>query len=264
VTCPSARLCLLADNTGHVLSSTAPASGKWQIKEVDRYDDQDDGPSTGSLSAIACASTTLCWTADPSDGDGGEYGGLWYRSTAPASDAWKLTHLWDLGTDEDGSTEMVSAADIACASATVCVGTGDDASGQSVESDVWLAGHTKPVLIGRVGGTSASCGGPTLCAVTGTTNLTASRTPATRSSWHTVSLETKPQQLTALDCPSAGTCLVADSAGRIGTSATPVGPARSWSFKTIDPGNALTALSCASAKLCFALDTAGNVVAGRS
>jgi hypothetical protein len=68
------------------------------------------------------------------------------------------------------------------------------------------------------------------------------------------------EPINGLACPAISLCVAVDEAGRVLTSAEPLGGARTWQTADVDGANALTAVSCPSPALCVAVDGQGNAL----
>jgi hypothetical protein len=102
--CPSTELCVMGDNTGHVLTTTKPAEGPWTNTNL---------PTTTSLRGItglSCASTSFCVAVDA--------GGEAITTTDPAGgeNAWTPA-------DVDGTNLMTA---VSCPTTSFCVATDDN------------------------------------------------------------------------------------------------------------------------------------------
>ena len=258
LTCASARLCLMSTQDGDVWSTTAPASGKWKKQHVDPGDYQGD---PGSIDTFACAGTVLCWAADTENGDGGDYGGLWWRSTDPGADTWTSTEDWDIGSTHQEDINMVLGHAVACASTRLCVVTGTDTVHNTPATAVWQPGH-QPVIVGRWGDGQVSCTTSGLCAVSRGRTVHVSASPARTGSWHPIAIRSlSGARLEDISCPSSGLCVSTTSADSVVVSTRPTGGAGSWRVDRIATG-ALVDLNCPTTRDCFAV-AGGRLVVGR-
>jgi hypothetical protein len=105
--CPGARLCVLLDSNGNVLTSRTPAAGAKAWKRA-RIDDAHAG-----LASVSCPSTSLCVAVDSTGNV------LWSTNPAGGARAWNKRHI------DDYQLEGVS-----CASASLCIAV--DRSGRVV------------------------------------------------------------------------------------------------------------------------------------
>jgi hypothetical protein len=289
ISCPSASLCVAADEVGNVLTATAGRPGvlRWQSAPVD---------TGGLISSVSCQSMSLCFAVD----NHGNF--LWSQDPTGGVAAWHSS-------DIDGTNELLS---VACPSLSLCVASDHqlnvlssvdpfDASpwqsisfagdtpdpqynsvvslwcqssslcvaAQAGAGSIWSA--TQPTgataawqLAPNVmfGLTSMSCNEQGLClAASDGGQLASSVSPAGGlSAWHVVGPALGP--VTAVACTLPSFCVAADNTGAIATSNDPTGGISSWERATVD-SNALTAISCASQSFCVAVDGAGRALIGQ-
>jgi hypothetical protein len=289
ISCPSASLCVAADEVGNVLTATGSKPGVvgWQSAPVD----------TGNLlDSVSCQSPSLCFAVD----NHGNF--LWSQDPTGGVAAWHSRNI-------DGTNELLS---VACPSLSLCVATdhqenllssvdpfgaspwqsisfatgigppqynslvslwcqstslcvGAQAGAGSIWSATQPTGGTEAwqqavnVMLGL---TSMSCNAQGLClAGNDGGDLASSVNPAGGfSAWHVVGPVLGP--ITAVVCTLPSFCVAADNTGAIVTSNDPTGGISSWERATVD-SNGLTAISCASQSFCAAVDGAGRVLIGQ-
>jgi hypothetical protein len=209
--CPSASLCVAADRSGDVLSSTDPAAGHgWQLANVD---------GNVELTGIACPSVSLCVATDAA--------GNVVTSQSPAAGAWTVTPVdptvTQSGTDTGGS---VLLRGVACPAITLCVAV--DAAGNALSSTnpgagaPWSLAHvdadtsygcTGAGLVCQPPLTGIACPSVALCAaVDFAGNVLTSTAPAGGlTPW--LSVPTRGGGLASLwgiSCPTATMCATVD------------------------------------------------------
>lgn len=270
VSCPSTRFCAAVGNTALLLTSSAPASGRWsytRLPFVNRgFDDR--RPMREDLRAVSCASKRLCVVV----GDNVGRGLRLFVSTRPAGGLsdWKGIRL-----DPAGQGPSDTLTSVACARTTLCV-AGDITGRLAVSTAPSRVGSWKLRKIERGPGSSAinavACARSKLC-LAGTQSgvLLASKDPArgARAFTH-VKLSAKP--IIAVACRSAKLCVAIDWFGHAWASRTPTGRASSWHAVMLEPrprptsarsGRRLTALACAPSSVCVAGDDGGRIFIGR-
>ncbi len=290
ISCPSASLCVAADEVGNVLTATGSGSGvlDWQSAPVD----------AGSLiNSVSCQSASLCFAVD----NHGNF--LWSQDPTGGVAAWHSRNI-------DGNNELLS---VACPSLSICVASDHqlnvlssvDPFGASPWQSISFAGDTPDPLYNSVvslwcqstslcvaaqagagsiwsatqptgqiaawqqapnvmlGLTSMSCNAQGVClAGSDGGQLASSVSPAGGlSAWHVVGPALGP--VTAVACTLPAFCVAADKSGAIATSNEPTGGASSWELASVD-SNPLAAISCASQSFCVAVDGAGRALVGQS
>jgi hypothetical protein len=240
--CPSARLCVVTDGSGDVLTSTRPASGRrqWRVGRV-----------SGADRSLTCPSTKLCVSLGP---------GALAFSTHPAGGA-RTWHTTDL------QTPLSGVAQVSCATLHLCVAVdwGDDVL-ESTRPTRGSAAWTEANLgQGSNSLTSISCPASGLCVAADDAGNVITSTDPAAGDWSRTDLapvlgDTGRQPiLSAVSCPSASFCATVSSAGVVLTSDDPTGSAAAWSAEPASTGG-LEALDCPSSELCVATDGYGNLL----
>jgi len=239
VSCPSASMCVAADSSGNVVTSTDPSggSGDWTTAAVDQPE---------SLNAISCPTTSLCVAVD-------EHGDV-VTSTDPTGgpNAWSTA-------DVDGS-ETLNA--VSCPSTDLCVAT--DAHGDIVASSD-PTGGTSAWTVASVDGPNSlwavSCPSDTLCVATGGDgNVVASTSPTGGpNAWSTADVDGSAV-LTAVSCPAVSLCVATDQRGGIVTSTDPTGGVEAWSVARTAGQEWSISLSCPTTTLCVGRGDDGSTL----
>jgi len=226
------------------------------------------GPASGPvtapiLPAISCTSGPTCVIVDGSDhlsyGDGTN----WSAPSAMALGPSLTVNPQDPGPGHPGSR----AAAVACPVSTFCAVVDNTGHAFALRNGSWAPTQSfglpgsrgttvslyQPGRIGVACPTGASC-----TAVVGATVLDwDGSTWAQESAPWTSSPTSGPSDPTALACPSATTCIIAN-----GSSVSVRSAGSGWSpEETIDTRGGLDSISCPSASYCLAADTGGSVVA---
>ncbi len=212
LSCPATDFCAAVDNAGNVLTSNDPAGGGgWSTTSLGQQ----------SLSAISCPSAAFCVAADASgnvDVSSDPMGG---------SSAWVRFNV-------DGTTPIDA---ISCPSTTLCAAV--DAGGGILASTTPAGGAGAWSV--EIGGSynpydmvpeAISCPAVSLCVATDSYyGVRESTDPAGGgSTWHSESITPSFPAvylglMTAVACPSAQSCIVADNEGNaaVGTRPPPPG-----------------------------------------
>ena len=296
ISCPSASLCVIQE-TGRLLTSTDPtaASPTWTAVSAPQLPiDQFAGIScaSDSLCVAWSDSTTLDVSTDPTGGASawkqvklgvpasaievsavacvphttrcvasiGSGGGAVFASAAKAGggpSAWTVTSRSGLAAPED----------LACPSATLCVGTSlDDVEtsahpGEGAAS--WSSGAL-PASTPRGFPLTIACPSTAVCVTAdGDGSIATSTDPAAGADSYAVSASLDPAGFgafadTQMTCPTTSTCLVPDASPGLAT--IELGPAPSATVDTDVGGTtAVTGLDCPSARLCVGVDDGGGI-----
>jgi hypothetical protein len=258
VSCPSTSLCVAADTSGDLMTSTAPLSGagSWRITRADSQ----VRPSffVPSAGAISCPSEGFCAAVDTA--------GNLLTSTHPTSPdpRWVRTKLETVGTPGPlPAPEGLSA--ISCPRVNFCAAA--DASGNVLISGSPAAGAAswttervdpQPGIFGLSG---ISCPSSSLCvAVNSRGDVLTSTNPRRTASWHGGNIDASAA-LSNVACPTTSLCL-ADDGRNVLFSRNPAAGPGSWqriALKSAGDINGLTRISCASISWCAVPDRAGNV-----
>ncbi len=225
------------------------------------------GPATGSvtapvLPAVACTSGPSCLIADgsghTSDGNGTDWSTPTAMPTAPSMP----TNPDDPGAGHPGSRTMA----VSCPSPTFCAFVDNTGHTYELADGRWLAsqsfgtpsGHGAPVSLYQPGRVGVSCPTPSACmAVVGASVLDWNGSSwAEESEPWTSSLASGASDATAISCPTASLCAIANGTGV--SMGSPGGP---WSSApNADPDGQLDSISCPSATFCLAAGSSGSVV----
>jgi hypothetical protein len=190
-------------------------------------------PSGGTLSAVSCASESLCVAVN--------HEGTAFSTSNPTSPS----PSWSQASSDAGK----SLTAVSCAPAGLCVAV-DDAG------RAWVLGEPSPTSLPGAGVlTGISCPSAALCvAVDEEGHVFASTNPA-GGGWTLVG--THPGHLRAVSCASAELCVAVDSAGDVLSTTKPT---TTWSEQKLD-SEELVAVSCSSGGPCVAVDRAGHALA---
>jgi hypothetical protein len=230
LSCPSTSLCVAADGSGSVLTSTHPLdpSASWTMSSV---------PGAAGFTALTCPTTTFCAGVDGT--------GLHVvTSTDPTggSAAWTTTSL---------TSAHFGLNEIACASAARCALS--DAAGYVYTSTdpaggvpAWHSAYTPgdhPSALTCVVAT-------TFCLFAGGSTFATSTDSTPGSAWNLSTFTIPGFGFESFACPTTQFCLGGDTGGGIGYSTTP-SVAASWNVFPIDDNGFMTAASCASEHFCI-------------
>ncbi len=255
VSCPSERLCVAVDGTGHVLFTTHPTRGAHSWSRPARIDG--GTPLTG----VSCASISLCVAVDDS--------GRVLTSTHPTRGAkgWRRPLRIDSIRASDGG--YAGLLGISCPSTSLCVAVDGAADGDVVATTNPLggAGAWRKVRLG-VTLTSVSCSSSSLCVVAGTDHLVSTDPTGGRSAWRDTGGPSHDGLISAIDCPTTALCVGVGFSNRVpglaDATGNPRGGAAAWRNVTVAPAppsldaGLLDAVGCAGDRLCVALDSADN------
>ncbi len=231
IACPSTSLCVAADRSGNIVTSTDPAGGAatWSVAHVDNNTEEcyETTVCSATVQAISCPSTSFCAAMDTA--------GYVFTSTDPAAGAagWSSTKI-------AGGLSALS-----CPSISLCVAV--DYSGDAVSS-------TSPTM-----GAGAWH------------KATIDSGPCPASVCHSVGKGPPERQLDAISCPSVSLCVAGDWDGDVVTSTDPTGVGSAWSVAYVDrnaesgltgldPQAAIGEVSCPSVSFCAASDPTGEVL----
>jgi len=235
VSCPITALCVASGPQGHMLISTDPAGGAWEIADL--------GLEATHLNAISCPSTSLCVAV----GNAGKV----VTSTNPTGgpSAWSIARL----------EPPLDLRGVSCASATLCVAVAN--SGEIVTSTDPAGGGGAWRVLGRPAGeaqmSGIDCPLTSLCvtAVPGRI-LTSTNPTGGLGAWHSVTAGTG-LSVEGFSCPSAGACAAVDDNADAVVSTNPTGGPGAWSFTNVIPApevggepNGMFGVSCPSRSLC--------------
>jgi hypothetical protein len=254
ISCPSATLCVAADEAGNLVSSRQPSgdSSTWHVARI-------HGISCGDsvscpASDVSCPADSFCAASDQ------QYVLASSNPTGPGG-GWRAARV-DPG-------HRIGA--ISCPAATECVAV--DNAGNAISSanpaggvaawKVTTVDERRPL-------TGISCPSISLCvAVDGAGHILSSGDPTGGAqAWSTASV---PGQFSGIACPTAALCVAVGRDGKLTTSSDPAGGANTWTavgpIASYDCGygqhmttcSNLAGVTCASSSLCFALDGGHNL-----
>lgn len=254
VTCASAALCLVKDESGFDVS-TNPTGGfnAWAIEEVG---------ATG-WSAPSCPSTSLC-VAISRTGGISNAGGSVITTTEPTTPG-----AWSAPVEIDAGAALQS---VTCPSAALCVAVNEHgelltSTNPTGGASAWSAPvkldtrGTQPFEAQMIYSVNVACGSTSLCVAYDTrgTVMTSTNPAGGESAWGTATQVDGANALFAVSCSSTSLCVAAAEDGGIVTSTEP--SADAWNKPVpVDSGNAIRSISCPAATLCVAGDDQGNIV----
>lgn len=255
VSCPSRRLCVAVDASGHALFTTRPTRGAHSWSRPQRVD------AGNALTGISCPTTRLCVAVDES--------GNVLSTTHPTRGAksWSRPRRIDSVHGTDGG--YAGLLGISCPTVTLCVAVDGAAAGDVLSTSVPRGGASAWRTV-RLGGplTSVSCPSTGLCVVGGAEHAYSANPAGGRSSWHFTGGPVGGGVISGLDCPDTALCVGVGfgdaSPGLVVATTSPRGGSRVW--KTTDvlaspPGvgaGLFDAIGCPGQTLCVALDSADN------
>jgi hypothetical protein len=262
--CPSAGLCVAVDDPGgFAIAWSNPALGQpdWTASQINfacPYTNYGDYCSTDEdgLTAVGCASATLCVAGGPDDAlfmSTNPLGAV-SGSTSPVS-AWR-------GNTVSGGLTYGTIRGVSCASPSVCVAVDDVGKVLSLDTSIgaWTrtAVDTHPL-------TAVACPSASLCIAVDVAGdvLSSSDPGGAATAWAAARID-PGRALTGVSCPSTGLCLAVDGAGHVWASTNPAGGSSAWNATAIDPGGALSSVVCPAVTLCIALDGNGELATSRN
>jgi Divergent InlB B-repeat domain len=286
LSCPSASLCVGADDLGNVLTSTDPTGGSsaWASTKVSELPEL---PYTApnAFNGVSCPSPagSLCvvvgesgifTSTDPAGGTGAwaQVGGVGPRSEAvscPSASLCVVANSYGeviTSTDPTGAPGEWTAADVdgtnpiislSCASESLCVAI--DGTGNVLTSTDPVGGAAAwTVAAVRPGGfSSVACPSTSFCVIVGGSGFTTSTNPTGGANAWTLQQSAGDSQLRQVSCASASLCVASALNGEVAESSDPAGGEGSWKFNEgLDGTYGLYGVACASESLCFATDGA--------
>lgn len=259
--CPSASLCVGADGSGDVLTSTNPSGGAsaWKLTPLESGHSPAPLALASGLTSISCPSVSFCVAADRR-GDA-------LASTDPTGGAskWRSVNV-------DPKPGILGITSVSCPTRSFCVAV--DSSGNVVTSTDPTGGASAWKLHAVYGSSAlygVSCASTSLCvAVDGTAVVVSTDPTGGSSTWQRATVEQGDlYRLNAVSCPSASMCVAVDQEGNVVTSTDPAGGASAWEINAAEyvpfgpgiPGlSGLFAVSCPSTSFCLSVDSLGNAV----
>ena len=248
ISCPSARLCVIAE-TNALLTSTDPVAAHptWR-RDGFRLGD------SSQLQGVTCASASLCLAWEDSENV--------LMSTDPAAGA----HAWAKRALPLATGTFIDAA--ACAPAsTLCVLSVDPRGLSGGGSFLTATDAAAAAPAWRLTSAPAaeavdalSCASSALCVGYKQGDVETSTDPAAgASSWSAGEIAASPTGIVGLDCPDTSTCVAALSTGAIASTTTPAAGAPSWTTSAVvDPAGFAVpyhgGLACPRAGTCLISD----------
>lgn len=294
VACPSAGMCVAADDLGDIWSTAQPAFGgqAWTRTYLDVRTGPNNTNTTGWV-ALSCPSARMCVadgdtlaiSRNPSAGasswrysfnrlDNGPGGlacpttRLCVRPLGPFPTLMSTTRPTVNG-DRWRSNPVPNVAtweDISCPSERFCaavayLGEVVTSTRPGSRKPGWRLKEVLPADPGRNSILAISCPSRKLCvALTGGGAVLTSRRPrGGRSAWHSVRVLPRGRSRFGgdMECPSVRRCvLIEPRSGALWESSKPTGAATGWRRSSL-PGHFI-AVSCPSAKLCVAVGADGD------
>jgi hypothetical protein len=248
LSCPSAKLCMAAENGG-VWTSTNPAGGAstWTFSPG-----ADANPA--GFDGVSCASASLCVAVDNA--------GNVVTSTNPTGGAaaWSTTNL-------DRAASFLGVSCVPNSAACVVVGNGDLASSTNPTAGVgsWTVqynpdGFTAPFGVRNTMEDVSCLAGPLCVAVDNNGNVVTSTNPAGGpSAWTSTEIDGS-NVINAVSCIAGPLCVAVDADGNILTSADPTGGVSAWTVTDVDGATAIGGISCVAGPLCVAGDADANAL----
>ena len=277
IACPSVKLCVAVDQSGRVLSSTAPmGTGNWHLARADL---------NHSLTSISCPTTTFCaavddagrmiWTTTPTGGRK-----KWSKpvridtAVAPGGGPAGLTSIsCTVATSTSAATTTTAPTTTGSTPAIppLCVATDGAPQGNVVASTHPTAGPKAWVAatIGSsssLGGTLANvtCLATTLCLAAGSQHYYSASPAGGASAWHATGGPTAGGLLASVSCPAATMCVAVgygnSSIGLSDVTAKPTGGLTSWITTAVTGtppvigAGLVDSVGCPSIGFCVAVD----------
>ncbi len=236
IACPSSQLCVGVDSTGDVLFSENPTQG------ASSYNIYDIDLST-PINSVSCPNSTLCVAGD-------QRGNILVSSDPiGAASAWSSIYA-------DPGHSIVS---VSCPSTLLCIAIDDE--GNVLESTDPTSqspvGWSKFNLDGANQPEFVTCGSTTLCLIGDSYgNVISSTNPTGGASAWTVAGIDSQTPLIAGGCTSQGSCVLADSRGRVFANDSAL--SGSWVAGQLSGNTQITAFSCSQFNGCVAADNNSN------
>lgn len=251
VSCPSDRLCVAVDATGHALFSTRPTRGAHSWSRPARID------GSNSLTGVSCPTTRLCVAVD-------DNGNVLSTTRPTRFRSWTRPVHIDSARGIDGGPAGLLG--ISCPTVNLCVAV-DGAAVSDVLSTTRPTGGRGVWHTVRLGGTltSVSCPVAGLCVAGGASHIFSTNPAGGRGAWHYTGGPLGGGVLSSVDCPLTTLCVGVGfgnlSPGLAVATTSPRGGPGAWKTAAVlgsPPGptdELLDAVSCAGQTLCVALDT---------
>jgi hypothetical protein len=248
--CPNAKLCLVGDDSGNVVSSTSPTGGSaaWSVGQ------QIDPP--GRTAGIACPSKSLCVAV-------GADGNIAHSTNPGKASSWNLV------------TGVVSQANgftgVACHGTKFCValdGRGDVLISRQPTGGARTWKLTRVITKKQDWLVSIACPTASECVAVdrfGHTVAHSIKPTGGRRAWHltTIGTQSSSHSHDTIACASRSLCAITGLESgalrpMIATSTKPTGPPKAWNVSRRLPTSFTdpTGISCPSVRLCLA--SSGN------
>jgi hypothetical protein len=249
ISCPSSSLCVAADSSGNVLTSTDPAGGAntWSLAHVDG---NTSGASNAYFQGISCPSASFCAGVDSA--------GYVFTTTDPAAGAaaWSSAKI-------SGEYDLTA---VSCPSASLCAAV--DNEGNVITSTSPTSGasawHAEKIDEGPCPAVSChvigqhfppertldtiSCPSASLC-VAGDWDgdvVTSSNPTGGSDAWSVAHVDSNftyggtvgkntQVEIVSVSCPSVSLCLASDGDGEVLTSQNPTGDESAWRSSRATP-----------------------------
>ncbi|MFZ0043133.1 MAG: hypothetical protein WAK93_17625 [Solirubrobacteraceae bacterium] len=257
ISCPSANLCVAADDSLHLVSSRKPLgpASAWHRFRGRGWPGNDGNPSDyfgqpSSYNGVACVSPRLCVAVD-NDGD-------IVASKHPAGGR----SAWHGALVDCGECLMANDGDltaVACTPTAVCVGAepadGDYNTRHPFNLDDWNGPFNQTTAPYGI-----ACGPGGLCLQYGRGVIATSIHPgAPNPAWQQTVVD-PGHNIDGISCPSAAMCVGVDHRGNVLSSTDPADPTPQWNVVNVDGTTPLEGISCPSTSLCVAIDNHGDTV----
>jgi hypothetical protein len=252
VTCASDTLCIAWSDSTTLDVSTDPSgrASAWRQVKLDVP------ANTIEINAVACVPNTTRCVASVGNGAGAVFATTTNAGGGPS--AWSVT----------SRPGLAAPNDLACPSATLCVGTNLDDIETSTDPGAgaasWSSG-TLPASTPRRFPVTIACPSATLCVTAdGDGSIATSTDPAAGADSYAVSGSLDPAGFGALadtdmTCPTTSTCLVPDASPGLATINLGAPPSANVDTE-VGGTTAITGLDCPAANLCLGVDDGGAIL----
>ena len=242
MSCPTSGLCAAIDQndtSGHILTSTGPASPStsWQIADMGAFDYPE---------AVSCASESFCAVADNR--------GNVLVSTEPTGGitAWMKVPLNAEAVEHETSFGFV---DVSCPSASFCAAIDDIGNTFTSTNPTGGIEAWTSTPLGDTSLEAISCASAALCVITDFHGniLTSTEPTAGAAAWQSAHLD--ENGLGGVSCPSTSLCVIGGFFGEIFSSNEPTAGPEAWSSADFDEFSYLLSVSCPLVSFCAAVDS---------
>jgi len=263
-------LCVAVDSNEHILTTTSPSSGVWQMTYLPRSTGRNETVGLGNpglLTSVSCPSVSLCAIISPGSTVSGASGGgdvVVSANPTGGAAAWQVIKL---PVSFGGPPSSIS-----CPTTTFCIATGAQDTVTSTDptggAQAWQSSGSGPNI------NQISCASTSLCAGSlgsiqiSSFALTADPTEAGTATWRNVAPpEGREDFFWLASCPSTAICVGIGTDQRstdspsdvpvvtVGSTASP----GSWVTARFDFAFVPTAVSCNVQALCAAAGTFDGV-----